>query len=107
MRDHGCYLIAPVPVERLEGVVATARANGELLMKVSACEMNCDNCAEELSQLHDRSATHLEARTLRAYLGDFTHSESLPKMMSRIGQCFSQALVHCSFDVPKEDKAFA
>ena len=37
-------------------------------------------------------ATTLSARTLRGYLGDFTNCESLPKMMSRIGQCFSQAL---------------
>jgi hypothetical protein len=45
----------------------------------------------------------IDSSVLRLLMGDFTQAESLPKMMSRVGQCFSQALVCCRVCVFKRN----
>ena len=54
MRDHGCYMYAPI----------ISRRTGE--MKTSIEQM-------------------------REWMGNFSNVKSVPKLMSRMGQCFTQA----------------
>lgn len=69
MRDHGCYMYSQV--EKGDGTVITIDKIRYSLQN-NFKNTNCN---------------------LRDWMGNFSSSKNVPKLMSRMGQCFTQAQV--------------
>jgi hypothetical protein len=69
MREHGCYMYAPVPKNQIEGGW-----------------MDGDGCIDDIGEL--------SVADIRKWIGvDVNDKISVPKYMSRIALCFTQGQV--------------